>query len=308
VNNHTILVVCGPTASGKTALAVTLAQRYNGEIISADSRQVYRGLDIGSGKDLHEYRAAAKVIPHHLIDIISPEETYTVSHYQKGFYRIFKQIRSRGACALLCGGSGLYIEAVLRGYRIPEVPENSALRSQLSTEPVEQLIKQLETLDPQRLKQTDTSSKKRIIRAIEIASAPPSLCPDDTGKALSGLSPVILCTRWDRTDLHRRITERLYRRFDEGMIGEVFRLRRGGLSDERLLMMGMEYRHITRYLRGELQLQTMIETLQHEIFRLAKRQESYFRGMERRSSIPVHWIDNADTATAIAVADEFFSR
>lgn len=299
-----LLVVCGPTASGKTSLAVALAAECKGEIISADSRQVYRKLDIGSGKDLHEYTTVAKPVPYHLIDIAAPSTIYTLYHFQRDFWTCFNDVTSRGNLPVLCGGSGLYIEAVLRNYQIPAVPEDGILRKSLIVRPADELKTMLFTLDETRYNQTDLSSKKRIVRAIEVATAhkqAPQPAPDASPPPLS---PLILCTRWNRTILHERITQRLENRLKEGMIDEVIYLRNTGLSDDRLLMLGMEYKFITRYLRGEMHLPEMKQALQHSIFRLAKRQETYFRGMERRCATPIHWIDNGDIGAACEAARE----
>ncbi len=302
-----VLVVCGPTASGKTSLAVQLADRFNGEVISADSRQVYRGLDIGSGKDIHEYTATGRPVPFHLIDIADPRDIYTLHHYQQDCYRTITGLREQSKLPVLCGGTGLFIEAVLRGYALPDVPEDRELRNRLMRNPKEELVTMLGDLDPEQLIRTDTSSKKRIVRAIEVATFRRGH-PGTTGQlTIPSITPLILCTRFKRTDLHERITRRLNARLDEGMVDEVRSLRAAGVSDDRLLMLGMEYRHITRYLRGETDYCAMIRNLQHAIFQLAKRQETWFRGMERRAgrdALPwrFYWIDNADFDTAYAVA------
>jgi len=302
MSKYDLLVVCGPTASGKTSLAVYLAAQCNAEIISADSRQLYRSLDIGSGKDLHEYSTGNTPVPYHLINIADPLTVYTLYHFQHDFRVAFTDITSRSRLPLLCGGSGLYIEAVLRNYAIPEVPENPHLRSTLMTHPIDKLKEMLYSLSQARYHQTDLKSKKRIVRAIEVASASGTTKPPAAPAQYLPRNPLILCTRWNRAELHERITRRLQARFDEGMIDEVCHLREKGLPDSRLLMLGMEYKYITLYLRGEMTLPDMTCALRHSIFQLAKRQETYFRGMERRCGVPVHWIDNADTATALYAA------
>lgn len=295
---NNLLVVCGPTASGKTALAVALASRLNGEIISADSRQVYRGLDIGSGKDLHEYGSGNHAIPYHLIDIADPFDIYTLYNYQHDFYRVFDEISRRNRLPILCGGTGLYIEAVLRGYAVPPVPEDRELRLRLMEKEHVVLEAMLREIDTVRYEATDRSSKKRIVRSIEVALH--LLQNPGLNNAAAGVSmthpphPLVFCTRWDRTELHRRIDVRLDERLSCGMIDEVRSLRERGLPDERLAMLGMEYKYITLYLRGEIGCSEMKESLRRSIYQLSKRQETYFRGMERRSGITIQWIENAD--------------
>jgi tRNA dimethylallyltransferase len=300
-----LLVICGPTASGKTALAVAIARWYNGEIISADSRQVYRGLDIGSGKDLHEYGSGPTAVPVHCSDCADPETLYTLYHYQRDCYRALEGVYSRDRLPLLCGGSGLYIEAVLKGYDIPQVPEDAALRADLMRHSREKLALLLAAQDADRYGQTDISSKKRIVRAIEVtAAAPPRDKMSQNAISAPVLRPLVLCTRFPRPELHERIDRRLDERLSAGMVDEVAALRATGVPDERLLMLGMEYRYCTRYLRREIDYGTMVATLRREIRQLAKRQETWFRGMERRGTT-VHWIDKADLEAALGVVGEY---
>ncbi len=295
-----LLVVCGPTASGKTRLAVRLALEVDGEIISADSRQVYRGMDLGTGKDLDEYHTPEGTVPCHLVDIVEPSCIYTVQEYQRDFYRAFEAIHARGKLPVMAGGTGLYIEAVLRGYRIPDVAEDAGLRRRLMRETKENLIRRLRDLDPTAPAHTDLSSKKRIVRAVEVASAgtkrvPPGPRPE--------LRPLVLATRRDRRELRERIDRRLDERFDCGMVDEVRRIMHSSCPPGRFAMFGMEYRSIAEYLRGETDFEQMKTRLRHAIHRLAKRQETWFRGMERRG-IRVHWIDNADEAQARRLIQE----
>jgi tRNA dimethylallyltransferase len=296
-----LIVICGPTASGKTALAVSVARALGGEVISADSRQVYRGLDIGSGKDLGEYSAGGATVPYHLIDIADPRTVYTLFHFQHDFYRVYGDITSRGRIAVLCGGTGLYIEAVLRGYEVPAIPENPALRQQLMKLDHADLERMLAELDNDIFNRTDRSSKKRVVRAIEVAMSREAIPAGDDRAAASGVAlyPLILCTRWERSTLHDRIDRRLDERIAGGLIDEVRRLRSEGVPDDRLMMLGMEYKYLTLFLRGELDKPTMTEQLRRAIHQLAKRQETYFRGMERRGSA-LTWIDNADSSAAFA--------
>lgn len=300
-------MVCGPTASGKTALAVRLAAVLDAEIISADSRQVYRGLDIGSGKDLREYAAPGRQIPFHLINIADPRDTYTLYNYQNDFYRSFAEVRQRSRLPLLCGGTGLFIEAVLSGYSLPEVPEDPPLRELMMQRPHHELENTLRMLDPGQFSRTDLSSKKRIVRAIEVATFRKNRPAPDPSAPRPAIVPCILCTRWERAVLHERIDRRLDARLQEGMVEEIRALRGGDLPDNRLFMLGMEYKHVTRHLRGETDYCTMIKELRRAIYQLAKRQETWFRGMERRGST-IHWIDNADAGQAIGVVGEFFGK
>jgi tRNA dimethylallyltransferase len=301
-----LLVICGPTASGKTSLAVALAAHFGGEIISADSRQVYRGLDIGSGKDLHEYSTGKVAIPFHCIDIADPREIYTLFHYQYDFYSAFNEVLSRQAMPVLCGGTGLYIEAVLKGYRIPQVPEDRVLRDRLMRLTREELEAMLQSLDQEIFSATDRSSKKRVVRSIEVAQSSKNghfTAADVPPQVI--IRPLVLCTRWPRSVLTERIDKRLHLRFSQGMVDEVKSLRQSGVPDERLTMLGMEYKYITLYLRGELDYQSMVEKLRYAIHRLAKRQVTWFRGMERRGST-VHWIDEASLEKSQEVVNRYF--
>jgi len=291
-----MIVVCGPTASGKTALGATIAAEFDTEIISADSRQVYRGLDIGSGKDRHEYIVNGKEIPCHLIDIADPMEIYTLFHFQQDFDRVFHEVSGRGKLPVLCGGTGLYIEAVLRGYSIPTVPEDALLRRRLMGRDKNILEAQLRNIDETVWRRTDLNSKKRIVRAIEVALHGAAGEKDRT--VPSPIRALVLCTRWERSELRERIDRRLAVRLSSGMEEEVRQLRESGIPDSRLAMLGMEYGHIVRYLRGETDHDTMVVQLRTAIHRLAKRQETYFRGMERRG-VAMEWIDRADAMQAI---------
>lgn len=287
------VVICGPTACGKTRLGVRVAACFGGEILSADSRQVYRGMDIGTGKDLAEYDNDGSPVPRHLIDIADPGEIYSLWDYQRDFYQVFTSLLAAGKLPVVVGGTGLYIEAVLKNYRIPDVPEDAGLRRELMEQAIGQLLARLEALDPLLLEQTDVSSKKRVVRSLEVAlhardhevrwglPDPPQVIP------------LILAIRIPRPALKERIRRRLESRLEEGMIDEVQRLVAAGLSRERLDLFGMEYAHIGRYLAGEIPRDTMVEELYLAICRLAKRQATWFRGMERRG-LPVTWLEGAD--------------
>ena len=293
-----IIAVAGPTAAGKTALAVDAAHGLGSEIISVDSRQVYRGLDIGSGKDLDEYRRTEPPVRVHLIDVADPEETYTVFHFQRDCYRILAAAAVRepfrsGTPMVMAGGSGLYLEAVLRGFRIPDVAEDPELRERLMRIDREELAAMLRREAPERAERTDLSTRKRIVRALEIA-AQEALGP----VRYSEPPPVVMkvCTyvvEVEREELRRRISRRLDARLREGLVDEVRRLLDSGLPPARLGRLGLEYREVGSYLAGEKACEEMVTDLRHGIFRFARRQEIWFRGMERRG-IPVTRIGAGD--------------
>jgi len=282
MNQNKTIVVAGPTASGKTALAIQIASALSGEIVSADSRQIYRGMDLGTGKDLSEYTTPAGKINYHCIDISDPSDIYTLFHYQRDCYSALSDCFSRTKQPILCGGTGLYIEAVLRQYKIPNVPEDESFREAKTTIDKEILIAELQEKAPDILAETDCSSKKRVIRALEIARAreihPISYSSDNA----IPLSPTILITEWDPEKLRQRISKRMHDRFEAGMIAEVELLKKEGIPNERLDLFGLEYREINRYLNHECSLKELYDSLQLGIFHLAKRQRTWFRGMERR--------------------------
>lgn len=285
------IVIAGPTASGKTALAAGLAHRLGSEVFSMDSRQVYRGLDLGTGKDLDEYARFSPPVRHHLIDIVEPEQVYSLFRFQVDAYVALDTFLGQHGPEMppvLAGGTGLYLEAVLKRYAIAEVPENAALRAELMERDVRELREDLKKLNPELYERTDLSSKKRVVRALEIAytprgAIPPSRLPDWM------LNPLIFVTKLDRITLRARIADRLEARIEAGLIDEVEGLHRRGITWERLALLGMEYRQVASYLRGDVSLNEMKATLLHEIHLLSKRQETYFRGMERRG-LPVRWI------------------
>lgn len=281
-----LLVILGPTASGKTRLAVGAARALDGEILSADSRQVYRGMDIGTGKDLVEYGE----IPYHLIDIVDPGAEFNVFEFQRRFFAVFTEIRGRGRLPVLVGGTGLYLDAVLRGYRLVHVPENPELRRQLAPLTLEQLAVRLAALRPRLHNTTDTLDRERLLRAIEIAegeeAASAELPP------LPELHPLVCGVRWERKALHRRIDARLKERLAQGMIEEVEGLRRSGVPYETLEFYGLEYRFVAQYLQGQLNRNDMSQKLASAIHQFAKRQETWFRRMERQGT-EIHWLDGA---------------
>jgi tRNA dimethylallyltransferase len=281
-----LLVVLGPTASGKTRLAVQLAQAAGGEIVSADSRQVYCGMDLGTGKDLAEYGATAC----HLIDIVEPGHEFNVFEFQRRFFEAFADISDRKRLPVLVGGTGLYLDAVLRGYRLIEVPENPALRGELAGLEGEELLRRLGQLRPVTHNTTDLLDRDRLIRAIEIAAG-----QEDAAEGLPPLpvlQPLIFGLRWERSLLRRRITERLRQRLELGMLEEVAALQASGVSWETLEFYGLEYRFAARFLKGELSRNDMFQQLNSAIHQFAKRQDTWFRRMERQGT-EIHWLDGS---------------
>lgn len=281
-----LLTILGPTASGKTRLAVELARRLGGEIISADSRQVFRGMDIGSGKDIHEYGE----VPYHLIDIRDAGSEFSVFEFQGLFLESFEQISGRGRLPLLCGGTGLYLDAALRGYRMTQVPEDPALRAALAGNSDAELAGQLMALRPEQHNRSDLTDRSRTIRAIEIALYQAAHAGEET--PWPAIRPLVLGIRRERAELRRRITERLRQRLEGGMIDEVRQLHEGGISWERLDYYGLEYRHVGSFLRGEATRNDMFQRLNAAIHDFAKRQETWFRRMEKHG-VPIHWLDGS---------------
>lgn len=282
-----MLAVIGPTASGKTRLAVALAKELGGEIISADSRQVFRGMDIGSGKDLHEYGQ----VPYHLIDILEAGEEFSVFDFQRRFLKAFDDIAGRRFLPILCGGSGMYLDAALRGYRMVEVPRNESLRTELATKNDAELVEMLCHLKPDQHNNTDILDRERTVRAIEIACGEAEYCA--SCEPSPQMRSVVIGIRWDREALRRRITSRLGERLDNGMVEEVERLRASGIAWERLDYYGLEYRYVGAYLRGEMTRNDMFQKLNSAIHNFAKRQGNWFRRMERHG-VNINWIEGAE--------------
>ena len=280
-----LLVILGPTASGKTRLAVAAARALNGEIISADSRQVFRRMDMGSGKDLEEYGE----IPYHLIDILEPGQEFSVFDFQRQFTEAFNLVTSRGRLPVLAGGTGLYLDSVLRGYRMVTAPENRELRRELEVFSLDQLRERLLALVPAQHNTTDLLERERLVRAIEIA-----LHQEGRGSAevidLPELRPLVFGIRIEREIVRRRITERLKSRLNGGMIDEVRRLLAEGVPATRLDSYGLEYRFVSRYLSGELNRNDMFQKLNSAIHDFAKRQDTWFRKMERHG-LQIIWLD-----------------
>jgi len=293
---YNLLVILGPTATGKTGLAVGLAGRLGGEILSADSRQVYRGMDLGTGKDLNEY--IAEDVPYHLIDVFDPGEECSVFTYQRLFYRCFEQIIKRGKLPLMVGGTGLYLDAVIRGYHLPSVPENPELRKELEGQQMAALCRRLLSLCPQVHNTTDLRERKRLVRAIEIAEFTRAHCEDDQYHV--PVFPLVLGVHCEREKLRHRIADRLEARLAAGMIDEVQALKKRGLSWERIDSFGLEYRYIGLYLRGQMNRGEMFATLNIRICQFAKRQMTWFRRMERYGVL-IHWIKNTDVDETISL-------
>lgn len=281
------ITIIGVTASGKTALAVGVAAALNGEIISADSRQIYRRMDIGTGKDLSEYTSAGKNIPYHLIDICEPGYKYNLYEYRRDFENAYTDIIGRGKTPVICGGSGLYVETVLKGYAMPNVPENKELRSALSDKTLpelEKILSQYKTLH----NTTDTDTCKRAIRAIEIAEYYKN-CPAEQLED-KPLNTLLAGIKIDRERRRNNITTRLHARLKEGLVDEVKKLLDEGIPPENLIYYGLEYKYITEYIIGKTSYDETVRLLEIAIHQFAKRQMTWFRGMERRG-FAIHWID-----------------
>jgi len=291
------ITVLGPTASGKTAFAVNLAARLDAEIISADSRQVYRRMDIGTGKDLGEYQfrdeknnCQLSTVNCHLIDIVEPGTKYTVYNYQHDFLAAYEQIRSRGKQAVVCGGSGLYLESVLRGYRLSPVPKNEALRQSLEGKSLDELTAILASYKTLH-NTTDVDNPRRAIRAIEIADYY-ARTPIDP-RPFPALSSLIIGLNPDRETRRQRITRRLQQRLDDGMLDEIRSLLAEGIAPDDLIYYGLEYKYLTLHVLGQLTYDEMFSRLETAIHQFAKRQMTYFRGMERRG-LKIHWLPLPD--------------
>ena len=287
-NLYDLLVVTGPTASGKTQLAVNIASRLNGEIISADSRQVYRDMNLGTGKDYKDYSIDGKSIPCHLIDIADPGYKYNVFEYQRDFLKVYNNLKMRGIFPLVCGGSGLYVDSIISGYKLFEVPPDTGLRAQLDKKSMEELTEILATFRNLH-NTTDIDTKKRAIRAIEIEHF--SRIAEEKTNHFPDLNALVVGVMTDRDTRRSRITARLKQRLEDGMVNEVKCLLEKGISAETLIYYGLEYKFIALYLTGKLSYDQMTGDLETAIHKFAKRQMTWFRGMERKG-IEIHWIDS----------------
>lgn len=285
-----IVVILGPTASGKSAIAVKLAKKFNGEVISADSRQVYKGMDIGSGKITRE---EMRGVPHHLLDVASPKRTFTVVQYQKLAARAIQNILRRGKLPILCGGTGLYIDAVIYDYHFPAVPPDPKLRKKLEKQSAGNLFAQLKKLDPQRAEQIDKHNKRRLVRALEVAlktkkPVPPLKRESPYGVLKIGLRPA-------PEKLKENIKIRLLKRLRRGLITEVKNLHRNGISWKRLDGFGLEYRYVSRFIRGLITKDEMIQAVEKESWRYTKRQMTWWRRDKQ-----IRWVDGEKSAVAAA--------
>ena len=296
MQNQKMITILGPTASGKTSVAAALALRTGGEIISADSRQVYRRMDIGTGKDLADYTIGDVQIPYHLIDIAEPGTKYNLFQYQQDFHEAYDEIRSRGKLPILCGGTGLYIEAVLGGYSLSPVPQNQALRDSLEGKSLEELTRMLVELKRQNgsnmHNRTDVDTAQRAIRAIEIETY--NLEHPTPERQMPPVDSLVIGINIDRELRREKITRRLKARLEEGMCDEIRSLIDGGVNPDDLIYYGLEYKFVTEYVVGKTSYEEMFRQLEIAIHQFAKRQMTWFRGMERRG-YTIHWIDAAQS-------------
>ena len=298
-----LIVVLGPTATGKTKLAVQLAHKLGGEIISADSRQVYSGMNIGTGKDLDEYELSGNPILYHLVDILYPMEKYNVARFQNDFHRVFSEIRDRNKLPILCGGTGFYIKAVLMDFQLPTIVPNKKLRDELENWTLKELIHKLDNISPGVSSNSLIDTKRRVIRAIEVTMN----IDKDKGiksKTKSEVqTPLVIGIKYPRDVIRQRITRRLYERFENGMIEEVEYLLQNGMTHERLNSLGLEYRFISKYLQGDIIKDKMITQLNTAIHRFAKKQMTFLRNMEK-NGIKINWISEGNLKAALKLINK----
>mgnify|MGYP006093264347 CR=1 FL=1 len=300
-----LIIILGPTASGKTALAVKIADQYNGEIISADSRQVYKGMDIGTGKDLYEYNINGNKIQYHLIDILEPNIDYSVFNFKENFNSAYNNIKSRNKVPILCGGTALYIDSILYDYKIPHSKPNLELRRQLEQLSQKDLIIKLTNIKNNIYDQQYHISKRRLIRSIEILNSNATIDMNLQGENKLNNS-LVLGIQIDREILLKRIKLRLEQRLQQGMIEEVEMLIKRGISRERLVSLGLEYRYISKYLSNILDYDTMKEKLNIAINQFSKRQMTFFRRIEKRGT-RIHWIKHDSIEDYKILVDKYLS-
>lgn len=296
------VVVAGPTATGKTRLAVALARAFNGEIVSADSRQVYRGLDIGTGKDLDEYGRGDRRVPAHMIDVAAPDEPYNLHRYTRDARRALCDIARRDRLPIVCGGSHLYIDALIRNYTLNGGPPDPDLRRLHADKSDAELAEELRRISPEVHARTDTSHRQRILRGLEIALHPPPALHLPSVP----LQPLLMGPYFPRSEIHQRIEARLDQRIREGLLEEVRRLHAEGVTWERLEFLGLEYRFAARHLRGDIDADTFRTTLLAAIRRFCKAQEIWLRKLEREGWT-IHWIPEGDSETAIELTRRFLA-
>lgn len=283
-----MLVILGSTASGKTKLAVELATLLNGEVLSADSRQVYKGLDIGSGKDLDEYQN----IPYHLIDIVEPGYEYNIFDFQRDFISAFEDVTNREKLPILAGGSALYVDSIINGYRLIEVPRNQALRDELAEHSQETLVSRLKSLKPNLHNTTDLIDRDRLVRAIEIAEGEQKT--PEKSAYFPEISPFIMAIQWQRDVVRKRITQRLKERMEQGLIEEVEQLNKQGVSWETLNFYGLEYRFVAQYLQGNINKNDMFQKLNAAIHQFSKKQDTWLRRLAKQGK-KIHWLDGTQS-------------
>lgn len=288
MQSYNLVTILGPTACGKTSLAVALADHLKTAVISADSRQVYRSMDLGTGKDLDEYMIDGREVPYHLIDIVDAGYKYNVFEYQRDFLKVYEALRAEGQIPVLCGGTGMYLESVLRGYRLVEVPENKELRASLADKSLDELTEMLRCYK-QLHNTTDVDTCKRAIRAIEIEEF--YRANDVNVRQFPKIKSLTIGLDVSRELRRERISRRLRERLELGMVDEVRGILASGVSPEDLIYYGLEYKYLTLYIIGQLTYEEMVSQLEIAIHQFAKRQMTYFRGMERRG-VPIHWIDS----------------
>lgn len=286
---YNLVTILGPTACGKTTLAVALADRLNTAVISADSRQVYRSMDLGTGKDLGEYVVQGREVPYRLIDIVDAGYKYNVFEFQRDFLNVYDELRATGQVPVMCGGTGMYLESVLRGYRLVEVPENKVLREALADKTLDELTEILRGYKELH-NTTDVDTCKRAIRAIEIEEY--YRTNDVNVREFPEIKSLTIGLDVSRELRRERISRRLRERLEQGMVDEVRGILAMGVLPEDLIYYGLEYKYLTMYVIGQLSYEEMVSQLEIAIHQFAKRQMTYFRGMERRG-VPIHWIDTA---------------